>query len=91
MSHVLCYGQGLEGIVLLKDPVGINLHKNRIQCIFRLTICSLHIFAIGMNIRNYLQAQCIRLGADYNDEIRNDVDIIFAVRSLRLNGCQVCK
>lgn len=44
MSHVLCYGQGLEGIVLLKDPVGINLHTNRIQCIFRLTICSLHIF-----------------------------------------------
>ena len=48
---------------------------------------------ISANIRNYLQAQAIRLGAEYNhgESVRNDADIISAVRALRLNNLQVPK
>lgn len=46
---------------------------------------------VGINIRNYLYAQCIRLGADSNSDTVVKADVVNAVKALRLNNLQIPK
>lgn len=46
---------------------------------------------VGINIRNYLYAQCIRLGAEFNADTAEKADIVNAVKALRVNNLQIPK